>query len=337
MAELVLGVGSSHGPMLNTPPERWGDRAEADRRNTNLIFEGREYDFETLLAERGGPEAFADRLGEEVWRDQHARCQRALDELHRRIADVAPDVAIIVSSDHKEIFQDELLPSLAVYWGDSVEHVPFTEEQRAAMAPGLAIASLGDTPEVQTTRPCHSGLAKHLIASALDDGFDVAASQQLPAGRHDNHGIPHGWGFIYRQVMKDDVIPNVPVFVNTFYPPNQPLPSRCYSFGESLRRAVESWDQDLKVAVIASGGLSHFVIDEDLDRKVLQAMEVGDRATLSALPPEQLRSGSSEIRNWITVAGAVADADLKMDLVDYVPCYRSEAGTGNAMGFVSWS
>ena len=49
------------------------------------------------------------------------------------------------------------------------------------------------------------------------------------------------------------------------------------------------------------------------------------------------QAGSSEMRNWIALAGALEDTGLKMKLVDYVPCYRSTAGTGNAMGFVEWS
>jgi 3-O-methylgallate 3,4-dioxygenase len=48
------------------------------------------------------------------------------------------------------------------------------------------------------------------------------------------------------------------------------------------------------------------------------------------------RSGTSETKNWITTAGAVSNTKLKMNLVDYVPCYRSEAGTGNAMAFATW-
>lgn len=43
-----------------------------------------------------------------------------------------------------------------------------------------------------------------------------------------------------------------------------------------------------------------------------------------------------EVKNWVPVAGAMADLDYKLNVVDYVPCYRSEAGTGNAMGFVYW-
>jgi 3-O-methylgallate 3,4-dioxygenase len=132
------------------------------------------------------------------------------------------------------------------------------------------------------------------------------------------------------------VIPHVPVFVNTFYPPNQPPARRCFNFGRALARAIASWPEDINVAVIASGGMTHFVIDEAFDTKVLDAMQAGDTAALTSLPEEMFQSGTSEIKNWIAVAGIMAEAGLTMNLIDYVPCYRSEAGTGSAMGFAEW-
>jgi aromatic ring-opening dioxygenase LigB subunit len=92
----------------------------------------------------------------------------------------------------------------------------------------------------------------------------------------------------------------------------------------------------LKVMVIASGGMTHFVIDESFDRKVLDAMQAGDSATLTSLPENMFQAGTSEIKNWIVVAGMMDEAGLRMKLIDYVPCYRSEAGTGSAMGFAQW-
>ena len=86
--------------------------------------------------------------------------------------------------------------------------------------------------------------------------------------------------------------------------------------------------------MIASGGLSHFVIDEDLDHQIISAMQNKNAAALTSLPKARLNSGNSEIRNWITTAGAVEH--LQMRLIDYVPCYRSPAGTGCAMGFAQW-
>ena len=86
---------------------------------------------------------------------------------------------------------------------------------------------------------------------------------------------------------------------------------------------------------MASGGLTHFVITEEFDRMVLKALEDKDVDTLGALDRKMLNSGNSEIRNWIAVGAAAGD--LEFNLIDYVPCYRSPAMTGCAMGFAQWS
>ena len=86
--------------------------------------------------------------------------------------------------------------------------------------------------------------------------------------------------------------------------------------------------------MIASGGLSHFVIDEELDQQIITVLQKNDATTLTSVPKGRLNSGNSEIRIWIATAGAVEH--LKMQLIDYVPCYRSPAGTGCAMGFAQW-
>jgi 3-O-methylgallate 3,4-dioxygenase len=92
----------------------------------------------------------------------------------------------------------------------------------------------------------------------------------------------------------------------------------------------------MRVALIASGGLSHFVIDEEVDNGILDAMRERSIASVEKFGEEIFQSGTSEIKNWVPVAGVMADLGLKLNIVDYVPCYRSLAGTGNAMGFVYW-
>jgi len=104
-----------------------------------------------------------------------------------------------------------------------------------------------------------------------------------------------------------------------------------------LARAIESWDGDARVALIASGGLSHFVIDESVDETFIDAMRTRTIDKVAALGEPIFQSGTSEIKNWVPVAGAMAELDFKLNIVDYVPCYRSPAGTGNAMGFVYWT
>jgi 3-O-methylgallate 3,4-dioxygenase len=335
MARIELGIGTSHAPQLGTPPDQWGQRARVDRANQALVFQGKEYSFEELDALRGS--AFAAECEPELWAKRHAASRAAIAELGRYVKQAELDVLVIVSSDHKETFSDELLPQFAVYWGDTVQHVPLTQAHLDAMPPGLAIAEVGNYPDVETTRTCHSELAVHLIKESSRAGFDAAASRELPAGEYDDHGIPHGWGFIIQQVLDGTDVPAVvPVFVNTFYEPNPPGAQRCYDFGRALGDAIRSFPADLKVGVVASGGLTHFVIDEELDRGFLQALESKDSGFMTGIADDVLRSGTSEYRNWIVVAGALAETDLAATVVDYQPCYRSEAGTGCGMAFVTW-
>jgi 3-O-methylgallate 3,4-dioxygenase len=335
MARIAVGIGSSHAPQLSTPPDEWVQRASADRRNPALVFHGEDYTFDELRAARGA--AFEAEPDLESSLQRHARCQTAIAQLGETVRAAGVDVLVIVSSDHKETFTDEMLAPFTVYWGDSVQHEPYTQEQLDAMAPGLAIAEVANVPEESTTRRCHGELALHLVRGTQAAGFDPAASERLPAGKYGDHGIPHGWGFIIQQVLDgESEVPFVPVFVNTFWQPNPPTARRCYDFGVALGKAIESFPADVSVGVVASGGLSHFVIDEELDRTVLEALQKGDAEALIAIPEDVLRAGTSEIRNWIVVAGAMAGSGLRAEVVDYLPCYRTDAGTGCGMGFVSW-
>jgi 3-O-methylgallate 3,4-dioxygenase len=124
------------------------------------------------------------------------------------------------------------------------------------------------------------------------------------------------------------------VILNTFDPPNQPTPRRCVALGAALRELIAAWPQDLRVGVIASGGLSHFVVDEALDQQVITAIRNKDSATLAALDPKLLQAGSSEIRNWLVVGEMARDLDFEW--IDYVPGYRSPALTGTGLAFAAW-
>jgi 3-O-methylgallate 3,4-dioxygenase len=126
------------------------------------------------------------------------------------------------------------------------------------------------------------------------------------------------------------------VLINTFYPPNQPTVRRCYDFGKSIVKGIKSWNSDAKVALFASGGLTHFVIDEETDQLFFQAIRDRKIDSVADLGEAYFQAGTSEVKNWVPVAGAMADLSYEPTFVDYVPCYRSEAGTGNAMGFVYW-
>jgi hypothetical protein len=335
MAEIVLGIGTSHGPMLSTPWDQWDQRVGFDKQQKEHWYQGKTYDFDQLVELRKD-EGLDAEITPDKWRARHEACRTAIDTLAAKYAEIAPDVAVIVGNDQTELFTDDNFPAFAVYWGETIENRPRTPEQIANLPPGVAVAERGHAPPEDAVYPGQPELGAHIARSVMDSGFDVSASRRLPKGSGYVNGIPHAFGFIYRQIMKDRVIPNVPVFVNTFYPPNQPSAERCYRFGFALKDAIESWESDARVAVFASGGLSHFVIDEPLDRKVIDAFEAHDFDALTSIPEDRYQAGTSEIKNWIPVAAMMDACGKDLTLVDYVPCYRSVAGTGNAMGFLYW-
>jgi hypothetical protein len=254
---------------------------------------------------------------------------------------VAPDVVVIIGDDEHEIFLDNNLPATAVFWGETMDDAPPIETP-ADRQNGLYTTPIANAPADRMHHPGHPVLGQHLIESLSEQGFDVACSRSLPEGQlqgsmvHPLHTVGHAFHFVYRRLMHNEVIPNVPIFMNTYFPPNQPTISRCFQLGQGLRQAIESWDSDQRVAVIASGGLSHFVIEEELDRHILEGLKERSEQKLTDLPNQRFNSGTSEIRNWIVLGGAMAGDGLEMSLLDYQPCYRSEASTGCAMAFATW-
>jgi Catalytic LigB subunit of aromatic ring-opening dioxygenase len=338
MAQLCFGFGTSHGPLLSTPPDKWDLRAADDRRNRAHAFRDGTYTFEELYELRKH-ERFEEQVALAIRTERHARCQHQLQALAERVAAAKPDVMVLIGDDQREWFRrGEAQPTFAVYHGDQVINTAADPEGVMKRAPAMFWSHKAHHPETDQSYPVQSDLALHIVEQAMRDAFDVATVSEVPREPDGSpRGIGHAFGFVFRRVLLDRPIPFVPVLVNTFYPPNQATPKRCYEFGQSIARAIQSWGADKRVCVAASGGLSHFVIDEEWDQRILQAFRTQDAAALAREPNIVFRSGTSETKNWIIACGALAQAGLEMDLLDYVPCYRSEAGTGNAMAFATWS
>ena len=332
MAKIVLGIGTSHGPMLSTPPDQWGQRVAADKRNTEHWFKGKPYTYDQLVAMRSG-ENLDRQITQQVWNERHAACRRAIAKLAAIFAEAKPDIAVIVGNDQMEMFKEALIPAMSVYRGAAIPNNFPDEAEIAAMPPGIPISIPGHIPPQGATYEGLPQLASHIIETAIEDHFDVTSLGSLPPGV--GH-IPHAFGFVYRQIMSDKPVPSAPVVLNTFYPPNQPTVGRCYDFGKTLLRAIQSWKSDARVALIASGGLTHFVIDEEVDNAIFDALRRRSIEKVAALGEAIFQAGTSEVKNWVPVAGAMADLGYEPNIVDYVPCYRSLAGTGNAMGFAYW-
>lgn len=315
MAKVVLGVGTSHSTQVSITPDWWTKQGEIDRGRTP---------YDELV--RSAPDWMADEIAEEVWQRKYDQTQDAISTLKEAIKQAAPDVLLIIGDDQRELFLDDTMPTFSIFWGEEIWDLPGPTENLAPSHKAGRWAVHADEPEAY---PVASDLACHVVEQMMVEHFDVSQFTQQPEGR----SLGHAWTFVRRRLL-DTPIPMLPVMVNTYYPPNQPTPERCYELGAALHRAVESWPGDEKVAVVASGGLSHFVVDEELDRRIIDGLQNNDRESLTTIPRNLLQSGSSEIMNWVAAAGALQH--LKMKLHAYIPGYRSPAGTGCGMTFATW-
>ena len=329
MADIVLGIGSSHGPLLSTPPEQWDLRAKADRANKSHAFRGKVYDFDSLLQARAP--GFADETTVEKRRERFMQCRSALEALGRKFNEVSPDAVVILGNDQREFFNPGLTPAITVYRGAEIHNVQHMVDDQ----PGLNIAEPANSPEEGAVYPGAPALADHILDALRDENWDLAQSDTTPAGAP-RGGIPHAFGFLYHTILRDQTPPSVPIILNVHFPHNVPKSRRCLDLGRALARAIKSFSGYQRVALMASGGLTHFVIDEEFDRRIMEAMRAGDEDALANLPESYFKVGTAETKNWFPVIAAMNSAGLTYHQVDYVPCYRSEAGTGCAMCFAYW-
>ncbi|GAA4548614.1 hypothetical protein [Pseudonocardia xishanensis] len=329
MAEIVVGVACSHSPQLSTPVEIWHDHAARDRRKTDLIgVDGHVHDFAELVPM--APPGLDAELTNEVFVAKDQRMQAGLEKCRLALEESGATVAVVIGNDHKEMFGDDGMPAFAVFLGDSVPDNPIPEPVLAGMPTGLRDAQWAYHGEQVETYPVRADLAWHIAGHLTESDFDPAQLTRQPPGRT----LGHAWTYSRRRLMGAVILPMVPIHLNSLYPPTQPSPRRCFALGKAVAEAIRSWESDERVAVITTGGLSHFVVDEELDRAVLDAIAAHDAAALTAIDRRKMNSGTSEILNWVTAAGALDE--LQMEVIDYVAAYRSEAGTGVGMAFASW-
>ncbi|MBO0714734.1 MAG: hypothetical protein J2O39_06005 [Acidimicrobiales bacterium] len=329
MAEIVVGLGTSHTPQMSSSAELWEGHAERDQRNPNLLAaDGEYYRYEQLLEHADA--SIASQLTLEVRQAKFDRAQQAVEKLANRLAEAAPDVVVIVGDDQRELFGEEGNPAVGLFLGEQLWDRGINSERIARMPADVRPAQWAAHAEQPDAYPVSAELSGHLARSLTEDDFEVTVfSAQREAAT-----LGHAFTFVRRRLGLPVTTPIVPVLLNTYFPPNVPSPGRCFALGAAIRRALAAWPGHERVAVMASGGLSHFVVLEDFDRQVLDAFRAHDERALASIPRRYFRSGTSEVLNWITVAGAVDGAE--MDLVDYIPGYRSPAGTGTGMGFVTW-
>ncbi len=325
MAEVVFGMAVPHSGMLGQAPEDWLTNGERDRNNPALWYRNRTWTYPELEKERSA--AFESFLTLEERTVRAGRCRVALQQMAAAYRRANVDVAIILGKDQKEIFT-HLSPSIAIYTGEEVHNGP---PQRSVYA-----------PDHHVVHRAHPRLATYLVETFQRERFDLTDLFAWPDNvwmkpLPEYPVVPHAYGFVYRQIMGDNPPPHVPIIMNCFYPPTQPSMARCIEFGRVLRDAIKAWPEDVRVGVIASGGLSHFVNDEEFDRRIMTMLAAHDYESLAAVDDRSYQSGTSEIKLYVSVMMALQGTGAQMTLVDYVPCWRTPAGTGEGMGFMYWS
>jgi 3-O-methylgallate 3,4-dioxygenase len=327
VARIVAGMGTSHTPMLNAPASDWPRFIERDSRRTNLIdTEGRRTTYAAQLAR--APARIAAEIAPERMASRKEGVEGAMARLGACLDDMRLDALIVVGDDQHELYHHDNMPGILVYYGDTIANVPLKRPANPDW--GWRAAARWFEDEEPRAYPVDAALARYLTVELIEREFDVAASSGVPPDQGEGHAI----GFVHRRIMRK-IVPIAPICINTYYPPNQPTPRRCYRLGQAIRAAVEAYPADLRVGIIGSGGLSHFVVDEELDRGFLDMLRRKDAAAIEAMPREKLEAGSSEIRNWICIAGAVEHLALEWSL--YEPGYRTPAGTGTGLGFAFWA
>jgi aromatic ring-opening dioxygenase catalytic subunit (LigB family) len=215
----------------------------------------------------------------------------SFDELGRRLKATRPDVLVIVAPDHWTNFFIENLPTVCI--GIGPEHDGPPEPFLKPRFPHPTLAG-------------HGGLARHLLRTALASGFDPALSHHL--------ALDHGFCLPLWRMALDPMPAIVPFVLNSLEDP-MPSMARCLEWGRLIGKAVASYPENLRVAVLASGGLSHSIgeptmgeVEEDLDRACLRLLSAAPDGELTGSLEELLRNagnGGHEIRNWVVAHGAV--------------------------------
>ena len=324
MAKIVFGMAIPHSATLRTPPEEWPKDGDRDRSGIReMWYRNRQWPFTDLVKERANENFHALTTLEERTA-RYERCQIALEKMKKAYEDAHVDIAVIIGKDQQEMFVN-FSPALAVYTGKEIYNGP----------PGRSVYA----PDRMMTHEGHPELALHITRRLQEDDFDLMdLFQWMPNTWLENKPIvPHAYGFVIHQIMSDNPPPCVPILMNTFYRPTQPPIRRAIAFGKALAEAVESWDSDARVGVFASGGLTHFVCHEEQDRQFIDLLGKGDLEGLANVPETIYQSGTSEVKLYVPVLIAAQRMRAPMTLVDYVPCYRTAAGTGEGMAFMYWA
>jgi AmmeMemoRadiSam system protein B len=220
----------------------------------------------------------------------------AMRVLGKDIEESKPDLVIVIGSDHLETFFLSSVPTFAVVAGEK-SHAAFANRSWDI--------------------PVHLPFADALLEKLMQRGFDMAYSQDAILG--------HSFAAVYEWVIEGRNLPVVPIFVNTYLPP-LPSPQRCFALGKAIAEIVE--ERPERVAIIASGGLSHYPGTwkypqpaYDFDYWAIANMERGNIEPLLKLSSEQLDEvGNTEMLPWYFLFGAIGN--VPGELLTYQPTWH---------------
>ena len=311
MGTIARAFASSHAFAL-MEPATWDER-----RHMNQQMFGRRYG--NVAPDQPGVAAETDT----IVADRYANIRGALAALRDKLAAERPDVLIVVGDDQNENFTEFNLPQFAIYVGDEFD----------------SGAANDAAPE---HRRSHRALAEAILTGCVEADIDMACIRKFP----NNRLFGHAFYPVLRTVDPDNRLAVIPVFVNAIHMP-APSPARCFYLGRTIGNIVEGFADIGRVAIYASGGLSHYTggypwkhyrgpmthgsIDVDYDRRLLETMKTGKNSSLAELTTADLLAhGEIELRSWIVTLGALGDA--KPDVLAYEPFYRGLMG----MGVASW-
>lgn len=233
--------------------------------------------------------------------------------VHDWLAKVKPDVAVVIYNDHGLNFFLDKLPTFAV--GAA------TEYRNADEGWGL--------PTVPAFRGDQE-LSWHLIESLVNDEFDIATCQEMLV----DHAFTVPMALLWPGQGAWPVR-TVPVCVNTV---QFPLPSaaRCYKLGEAIGRALQSWQQDARVLIVGTGGLSHQLdgtragfINKDFDLKFMHSLMAEPKwATRFSIPElvEQAGTQGVELLMWLAARAALPGKVRKVHSNYHIPISNTASG-----------
>jgi protocatechuate 4,5-dioxygenase beta chain len=308
---LGLGMASAHAPMMFQKAQYWPKVLE------RIPAEAREHLPHSARVEIATPALIEAHI---------QRIEAAFATLREQLRAYRPDALVMIGDDQGDMFDDANNPTFSVYTGDA----PLWG--RSARDP------LGVPPQERTKLvfPQHAELARHLLGGLIERGFDVANLARFEPRGNPARGVSHMVSNLVPEVDPKIEIPLVCVFVNEYFAP-LPGAARCARLGEAIADALR--DRPERIAIYASGGLSHFPgmynagwIDQPLDRWILERLHRNDVDALQHLftfDSDNLRSGTGEVRAWISVAAAMK---RPATVVDYVPAHCTQTGCG----FVYW-